>query len=117
MMSAVNVHDPKVPKAKDFDLSKLEKKLEEVHNNEAPVISKEPEAPRKILKYQPLPKEKVEVATAKETTPTPASTAASAAAAATPATTQATQAEPQAPEQKSKIADSKPAPAPAVRDR
>ena len=114
MMSAVNVHDPKVPKAKDFDLSKLEKKLEEVHNNEAPVISKEPEAPRKILKYQPLPKEKVEVATAKETTPTPASPAASAASAAIPATTQATQAEPQAPEQKSKITDSKLAPAPAV---
>ena len=70
MMSAVDVHDPKVPKVKDFDLSKLEKKLEEVHSAQEPVVAKEPEAPRKILKYQPLPKEKVEVATAKEAAPT-----------------------------------------------
>ena len=100
MLTAVDVHEPKVPKLKEFDLSKLEKKLEEVHSAEAPVVTKEPEAPRKTFKYQPLPKEKVEVATPKEAAPTAAVTAASAAAT-----------EPQATEQKTKIAEVKPAPA------
>ena len=94
MLSAVSVHEPKVPKSKDFDLSKLEKKLEEVHNAEAPVVQKEPEAPRKILKYQPLPKEKAEVESPKEV----ASQA-----------TQVAQSEPQASEPKPKVAEAKPA--------
>ena len=94
MLSAVSVHEPKVPKSKDFDLSKLEKKLEEVHNSEAPVVQKEPEAPRKILKYQPLPKEKAEVESPKEV----ASQA-----------TQVAQPEPQASEPKPKVAEAKPA--------
>ena len=68
MLSAVDVHEHRVPRVKEFDLSKLEKKLEEVHNAEPPVVNKEPEAPRKILKYQPLPKEKAEVLPPKEVT-------------------------------------------------
>jgi hypothetical protein len=69
MLSAVDVHEHKVPRVKEFDLSKLEKKLEEVHNAEPPVVNKEPEAPRKILKYQPLPKEKADVLPPKEVAP------------------------------------------------
>ena len=96
MLSAVDVHEHKVPRVKEFDLSKLEKKLEEVHNAEAPVVNKEPEAPRKILKYQPLPNEKADVLPPKEVAP------------------QVAQLEPQASEQKTKIAEAKPATAPTT---
>jgi len=89
MLSAVGLHEPKVPKIKDFELSKLEKKLEEVHSAEVPVVHKEPEAPRKIFKYQPLPQPKTEVTPDKELAP-PAS-----------------QPEPQVAEAKPKIADAK----------
>ena len=95
MLSAVDLHEHKVPRVKEFELSKLEKKLEEVHNAEPPVVNKEPEAPRKILKYQPLPKEKADVLPPKEVAP------------------QVAQPEPQASEPKIKIAEAKPATASA----
>ena len=94
MLSALNLHEHKVPSVEEFDLSQFEKKLEEVDNAEATVVNKEPEEPGKILNYQTLPNEKADVLPPKEVAP------------------QVVQPEPQASEPKTKIAEVKPATAP-----
>ena len=94
MLSALNLHEHKVPSVEEFDLSQFEKKLEEVDNAEATVVNKEPEEPGKILNYQTLPNEKADVLPPKEVAP------------------QVAQPEPQASEPKTKIAEVKPATAP-----
>ena len=40
MLSALNLHEHKVPSVEEFDLSQFEKKLEEVDNAEATVVNK-----------------------------------------------------------------------------